>query len=100
MLQFIVLFDKVDLSEFIMENSNQKIKYNLHLGHNLRALRKNAGLTQEQVITKMQLMGFSITRSSYSKIECGISNISVPELLALKDLYQASFEEIFKLSDN
>ncbi len=69
------------------------------LGHNLRTLRKRAGFTQDQVTAKLQLMGFSMTRSGYSKIECGIANISIQELLALKELYQASFEEIFTTLD-
>ena len=80
-----------------MKHTEQKIKHDLNLGHNLRALRKRSGMTQDQVTATMQLKGFSMTRSGYSKIECGISNVSMQEILALKELYHAEFEEIFRI---
>lgn len=45
----------------------QKIKYNVSLGANIRALRRDCGLTQEQTIAKLQLLGCSLTRGSYAK---------------------------------
>lgn len=49
----------------------QKIKSDVTLGQNIRSIRKSKKLTQEQVSTKMQLLGIDITRSIYSQIECG-----------------------------
>ena len=68
----------------------QKIKYNVSLGANIRALRRDCGLTQEQTI------GCSLTRGSYAKIEAGIQNISVQELLAMKEVFHADFEDFFQ----
>lgn len=73
----------------------QKIKADITLGHNLRRIRKERKLTQEQVTAKLQLMGFDITRSIYSQIECGTYNIKVTELLALKEIYDTDLDTIF-----
>ena len=74
----------------------QKIKYNVSLCANIRALRRDCGLTQEQTIAKLQLLGCSLTRGSYAKIEAGIQNISVQELLAMKEVFHADFEDFFQ----
>ena len=73
----------------------QKIKADITLGNNLRRIRKGKKFTQEQVTAKLQLMGFDITRSIYSQIECGTYNIKVTELLALKEIYDTDFEDLF-----
>lgn len=74
----------------------QKIKQDIQIGHNIRHLRKKSGLTQEQVITHLQLQGHEISRSSYSQIECGTYNIRVSELIALADLFQVDFNAFFE----
>lgn len=74
----------------------QKIKYNISLGANIRALRMDCGMTQEQTIAKLQLLGCSLTRGSYAKIEAGIQNISVQELLAMKEVFHAEYEDFFQ----
>lgn len=73
----------------------QKIKADISLGNNLRKLRKKKKMTQEQVTAKLQLLGIDITRSIYSQIECGTYNIKVTELIALKNIFDAEYEEIF-----
>lgn len=73
----------------------QKIKADITLGSNFRRIRKAKKLTQEQVTAKLQLTGFDITRSIYSQIECGTYNIKVTELLALKEIYDTSLDDIF-----
>lgn len=83
----------------------QKIKQDIHIGENIRRLRKRSKLTQEQVIARLQLRGIEISRSIYSQIECGTYNIRVSELLALAELFQADINVFFenlqqKTSDN
>ena len=73
----------------------QKIKYNISLGNNIRTLRKQAHLTQEQTVARMQLMGIEISRSSYSQIECGTYNIRVSELVALAEIFHVDFNSFF-----
>ena len=73
----------------------QKIKQDISIGNNIRRLRKQSRLTQEQVVAKLQLQGIEISRSSYSQIECGTYNIRVSELIALAALFQVDYNEFF-----
>lgn len=74
---------------------NQKIKQDISIGSNIRSLRKQSHLTQEQVVARLQLQGIEISRSSYSQIECGTYNIRVSELIALAELFQVDFNAFF-----
>ena len=78
----------------------QKIKHDLSLGANIRTLRRSCGLTQEQTIAKLQLLGCSLTRGSYAKIEAGIQNISVQELLTMKEVFHPEFSDFFRTADD
>lgn len=75
---------------------SQKIKQDIHIGGNIRSLRKQSGLTQEQVVVKLQLLGIEISRSSYSQIECGTYNIKVSEIIALSQLFHVDFNAFFE----
>lgn len=73
----------------------QKIKQDISLGSNIRLLRKQSHLTQEQVVARLQLQGIEISRSSYSQIECGTYNNRVSELIALAELFHVDFNAFF-----
>ncbi len=73
----------------------QILKYNRIFGQNIRALRKAAGMTQEQTTAKLQLMGFDLSRAVYAQIECGMRNIHVEEIAALKQIFNASYDDFF-----
>lgn len=75
---------------------SQKLKQDLQIGSTIRALRRQAGFTQEQVVTKLQLQGLEISRSSYSQIECGTYNIRISELVALAELFQVDYNAFFR----
>ncbi len=68
-------------------------KYNL--GANIRRFRMERHLTQEQTVAKMQLLGVNISRGTYSQIECGIVNIRVEDLLALREVFGIEIGEFF-----
>jgi len=53
-------------------------------------------LTQEQTVAKMQLLGVDISRGTYSQIECGIVNIRVEDLLALREIFGIEIGEFFE----
>lgn len=74
----------------------QKIRMNKSLGENLRRIRTEKNLTQEQVIARLQLMNIDISRSIYSQIECGTYNIKVSTLIALKFIFSVSYDEFFE----
>ena len=73
-----------------------KIKQDISIGDNLRNLRKRMGLSQEKVAGLLELRGLSVSREMLSQMELGRDNIRVSVLLALKDIYNATFEEIFE----
>ena len=74
----------------------QKIKQDISIGNNIRALRKQSQLTQEQIVARLQLEGLEISRSSYSQIECGTYNIRVSELIALAKIFNVDYNAFFE----
>ena len=74
----------------------QKIRPDLDLGKNIQKIRKSNKMTQDQVIAKLNLMGIQISKSTYAKIETNRMNIKVSELIALKQIFNVSFEELFQ----
>lgn len=73
----------------------QKIKQDVSLGKNIRKLRNDSKMTQEDVVTQLQLSGIDISRSIYSQIECGTYNIRVSELIALSKLFKTDINSFF-----
>lgn len=65
------------------------------IGHNIKRLRKNAGYSQSQFVTMLQLHGIDISYDVYKKIEQNKYNIRVSELVAIKELLGVSYDEIF-----
>lgn len=75
---------------------SQKVKQDYCIGANLRQLRKQAGLTQEQVAARLQVSGIDMSRDFYAHIEAGDYNIRVSELAALRKIYRCSYDDIFQ----
>jgi len=78
--------------------ANVKIRQNndgYNRGTNIPKFRIENKLTPEQTIAKMQLLGFEISRGTYSQIECGLSNIKVQELLALAEIFHVGAADFF-----
>lgn len=62
---------------------------------NLKRIRKDKGLTQEQTVLKLQLLGSPISRSTYSLIEMGRGNIFISDLIGLQQIFEVDFKEFF-----
>jgi len=75
---------------------SQKIRLTPSFGNNLRRIRKAHGYTQEEIVAKLQLKNLDISRSAYAQIECGTYNIRISELIALKEIYNISFDDFFE----
>ncbi|RGC24845.1 XRE family transcriptional regulator [Hungatella hathewayi] len=71
------------------------LNQDISIGDNLRVLRCRAGFSQEKVAEKLQVMGFTISREIISQMELGKHNIRISVLLALKEMYEATYDEIF-----
>ena len=70
------------------------IEYEKAVGQNLRRLRKESGMTQEQVSAQLQVRGCDVTRSALAKIEAGQRHIYIDEIKALKEILRVSFDDL------
>ena len=64
------------------------------VGKNIKELRERAGLSQEEVAARLQVSGCDITRSAVAKIEVGQRHLYPDEIILLKDILRAKYEEI------
>lgn len=70
------------------------------VGNNIRRIREERGLTQEQVACRLQVNGCDITRSAFAKIEVGQRHLYPDEIILLKEILKTSFEEILKVDSH
>lgn len=64
------------------------------IGNNIRILREARGITQELLSAKLQLQGCDITRSALAKIEVGQRHLYPDEIILIKELLDATFDDI------
>ena len=67
------------------------------VGNNIRKLREKAGITQETLATKLQLLGCNITRSALAKIEVGQRHLYPDEIIHIKNILKVSYDNIFNV---
>ena len=68
---------------------------NVYIGKNLKWLRLEKGMSQMDMVTKIQLYGRNMSRANYAHIEQGIRNIYVSDLILIKEILAVSYDEIF-----
>ena len=73
-----------------------KVRPDRDIGSNIQKARSSKGLTQDQTIAKLQLMGIEMSRSTYAKIETNRINIRVSELIALGIIFDVDFNFFFQ----
>ena len=71
-------------------------QYETKIGHNIRTLREQARLTQEQLSARMQVRGCDVTRSALAKIEVGQRHLYPDEIRAIKEILGVSYDVIFE----
>lgn len=74
---------------------NQEVERKV--GNNIRSLREQHGLTQEQLSARLQVRGCDITRSAVAKIEVGQRHLYPDEIILLKEILNVSYDEIFRI---
>ena len=67
------------------------------IGQNIRLLREKAGITQDVLAAKLQLRGCDITRSAVAKIEVGQRHLYPDEIILIKEILGAEYDDIFYL---
>ena len=70
-------------------------KQNL-IGENVRRLRKENGMSQQQLSVKLELLGVYVCRGSISRIEDRTRTVTDIELLALSKVFGVDLTELFK----
>ena len=73
-----------------------KLKQDISIGANLRRLRNEAGFSQENLAARLQILGLPVSREIISQMELVRYSIRVSVLLALKELYDVSFDEFLR----
>ncbi len=74
----------------------EKLITNCVFSENLKRIRKESGLTQEKTVKELNLLGSTISRSTYSLIEMGRGNIFISDLVGLQEIFKVDYSEFFK----
>lgn len=74
----------------------QWILQDVPLGRNIQRLRLSRGMTQSEVVARLQLLGSTMSRSTYANIESGRRNIKARDLKILKIVFDADYSEFFR----
>ena len=76
----------------------QKIKRDnaINIGANIRAVRKERGIGQTELVGLLQVEGVVMTRETLVKIERGIQHIQASQLRAIRDALQTTYDELLK----
>lgn len=75
--------------------SGRSVCYSVPDNKNIQAIRYQNKLTQDQVIAKLNLMGISMSKSTYAKLETNRMNIKVSELVALAKIFHTDINTFF-----
>lgn len=65
------------------------------VGKNIEALRKNLGIKQKDLISRMQAMGLDINPTSYSKLEGQIRLATDKELYVIAKILEVPVDSFF-----
>jgi transcriptional regulator with XRE-family HTH domain len=69
-----------------------------NIGNNIRKLREDLGITQEELSSRLQTLGCDITRSALAKIEIGQRHLYPDEIIFIKMALNVSYDDIFDIS--
>ena len=68
----------------------------IHIGTNIRMIRKDRKISQKEMAELLQLQGIPISRETYVKIERGIRGIRASEIKAIRDILHTTYEELLQ----
>jgi len=74
----------------------QKIKQDVHIGKNIRAIRNARDIGQTDLAIKLQLLGVDMTREALAKIERGTQHIQATQLRGIRDALETTFDDLLK----
>lgn len=77
----------------------QKIKQDLHIGENIRKIRKSRKLGQTDLVRILQIDGCDMTRECLVKIERGTQHIQATQLQAIKKALNTTYDALIDGSE-
>ena len=77
---------------------SQKIKQiePIILGKNIKRIREEKGMTQEEMARNMQLKNIDISRGTYAKIEIGTRHITSIEMEVIRGILETTYEDMME----
>ncbi len=75
-------------------------KIEKQIGNNIRRIRESRNMTQDHLAAQMQVNGCDITRSAVAKIEVGQRHLYPDEIILIKKILSATYDEIFLIEDD
>ncbi len=81
------------MKEVIIINKTIELK----VGNNIRELRENRRITQDQLASRLQIRGCDITRSAVAKIEVGQRHLYPDEIILIKEILAVEYDDIFRI---
>lgn len=74
-----------------------RLKQDISIGQNLKALRKKARLSQKEASAQLEVLCVPMSEDILAKIEQGRYNVRISVLLAMKQIYGvSSFDTFFE----
>ena len=73
----------------------QKIRRDRNLGSNLKRLREERRISQEEVCEELQRRSCDIGQTTYAKYEAGQLNIRASVLIELRKIYGCTYDDFF-----
>lgn len=67
------------------------------IGKNIRKLRENAKMTQDQLAARLQIEGCDITRSALAKIEVGQRHLYADEIILITNILKATYNDVLDI---
>ena len=72
----------------------QKIKQDIHIGANIRRIRKEQGIGQTELVRLLQLAGVEMTRETLVKIERETQHIQASQLRGIRDALNTTYDAL------
>jgi len=66
------------------------------VGKNIERIRKEKGISQKDFIAQIQIMGYNINPSSYSKLEGQVRSATDKEIYVIAKIFGIPMEELFE----
>ena len=75
----------------------QKIKQDtIAVGENIRRIRLQRGLSQTELVRRLQLMGVPMTRETLVKLERGTQHIQLSQLRGIRDALETTYDQLLE----